>query len=490
MRIAVAALSVAVLALAGVLAFILVKLGDTQDELSALKARAVEATTFLSSEFPVCAWWIETTPTTANVAFPDTSAAYWTMPFAATKDLTIEVTGLYADARYQSLTVYNQHGGTFTRNGVKSGLADYLLPAAEGQNPFTVANAAPGAEFEVTLTNDLKAGETGVLPLSDPGVSTPKALEQLFGGPLGFLTFRVYLPAGGDFAAVALPRVTLVQGGERTALETCPGQTGAGGVKEFMQSATPQVAALASKTKQQIQAALKQKQQADAAAGQESLGAQIAASNQDEFYRGSSSATNSLFPNVDNAYVSAGIKPPGGSKVVVVRGLVPAGPGRTAGGGIDGTGEQPVPWPQHQFDLRYWSMCSNVAAAPYPVVANELSDGTVGYGCAPDYQTFVDDRNRYVYVLGTESQRAAIEAVGAATFLPFSETLPETEHILILRNMLPHDFPNAVQKAPQNGEPAAARQAMGDYYPSLVECELATFQSGGADACFAAAGSP
>ncbi|MGA0980877.1 MAG: hypothetical protein ACO3UX_13115, partial [Candidatus Nanopelagicales bacterium] len=29
---------------------------------------------------PECAWWVETSMSTTNVLYPDTAAAYWTMP--------------------------------------------------------------------------------------------------------------------------------------------------------------------------------------------------------------------------------------------------------------------------------------------------------------------------------------------------------------------------------------------------------------------------
>ena len=65
--------------------------------------------------FPFCSWWIETTATTVNVAFPDSDTAYWTTPFAVTSDLTaIIVNGQYVDGRFFSLTAYNNSGGTYT----------------------------------------------------------------------------------------------------------------------------------------------------------------------------------------------------------------------------------------------------------------------------------------------------------------------------------------------------------------------------------------
>ena len=60
-----------------------------------------------AGQFPYCSWWLETTPSTANVAFPDSAATYWTTPFLASDGLSIEVDGTYPDARYMSFNVYD-----------------------------------------------------------------------------------------------------------------------------------------------------------------------------------------------------------------------------------------------------------------------------------------------------------------------------------------------------------------------------------------------
>ena len=49
----------------------------------------------VANVFPYCSWWLETTPQTMNVAFPDTSATYWTTPYLAQPGMSIEVAGTF-----------------------------------------------------------------------------------------------------------------------------------------------------------------------------------------------------------------------------------------------------------------------------------------------------------------------------------------------------------------------------------------------------------
>ncbi len=144
------------------------------------------------------------------------------------------------------------------------------------------------------------------------------------------------------------------------------------------------------------------------------------------FFRASAESTNSFFPNVDNAYVSAFIRPAAGT-VVVVRGKAPTTP----------SGTSPVPWPQSGLQLRYFSLCNNVYRSPWPVVANPVAGGGTEYGCAADYETKLDAQGDYAYVVAKPSQRAAVEAAGG-TFIPLSTTQPNARQILIFRNMLPN----------------------------------------------------
>ena len=186
-----------------------------------------------------------------------------------------------------------------------------------------------------------------------------------------------------------------------------------------------------------------------------------------KFFRASAEATNSFFPNVNNAYVSALLRPVAG-KLIVVRGKAPTTP----------PGTIPVPWPQSSLQLRYFSLCNNVYRSPWPVVANPTSAATTEYGCASDFETKLNRRGEYAYVVANPSQRTAIEKAGA-TFIPLSTTQPHARQILIFRNMLPNEsFTHAVQDAPPDGSPADAAKAMGAYYPRAYRCTLTQFEAG------------
>jgi hypothetical protein len=89
-------------------------------------------------------------------------------------------------------------------------------------------------------------------------------------------------------------------------------------------------------------------------------------------------AAEGAFPNVFNAYVSAVVKYQPG-RIVVVRGQAPRFPDTRNG--------VPVTTPQ---DLRYWSLCNNNHAFPYPVV-----------DCKADFQTARDSQGFYTYIVAT-----------------------------------------------------------------------------------------
>jgi len=154
--------------------------------------------------------------------------------------------------------------------------------------------------------------------------------------------------------------------------------------------------------------------------------------------------------------------------VIVVRGKAPTGP----------SGTSPAPWPQPSLQLRYWSLCNNIYRKPWPVVANPQRGGRVDYGCAADDATTLDAEGNYAFVVAPEGRQRAVEAAGG-TFVPLSATQPRARQLLILRNMLPNDdFAEAVQDAPQNGDPASAARAMGEFYPRAYRCTLAQFKTG------------
>jgi hypothetical protein len=437
--------------------------------LACLPAAAAAAAAPATSPFPYCSWWLTTTPQTANVAFPDAAATYWTTPFLASSGLSIDVDGTYPDTRYMSFNVYNNAFGSFTTNGVSSGIADYLIaPSSPSINPFQTTGAA-GGDFSITLSGDPQPGQPNTLPLAPSGEAAGK-----LAAPIGYLVYRVYLPTGPS-STVELPTLTLVQGDSRMTLARCPSGTG-----RIAASATsPRAAAAAA---QLLAKRLHVTPSAAARAALGGLGRTVLSSSSGtspcrgsacppplRFFRATASTTNAFFPNVDNAYVSALYRPRAGT-VIVVRGKAPTVP----------SGTSPAPWPQSSLQLRYWSLCNNVYRKPWPVVANPLSGGRVDCGCAADDATRLDRHGNYAFVVAPERQRAAVKAAGG-TFVPLSATQPRARQLLIFRNMLPNDtFDHAIQAAAQNGDPASAAHAMGRFYPRAYRCTLAQFTSNSA----------
>ena len=422
--------------------------------------------------FPYCSWWAKTTPETLNVAFPDAAATYWTTPFYAEPGLEIKVEGTYPDARYMSFNVYDEAGGSFETNGVSSGIADYQIePNAGSVNPFQNEGEA-GGSFTVTLSGAAKPGDANALPLAPEGEAGGTT------APLGFLLYRVYLPTGGD-TTVQMPQLKLVKDGREVTLPRCPAPSGKLATAVRSKVASTKVAKYlgpklqGEPTTQILKGLLKL---GKAVRGGESSGTQpcrgSACPPAMKFFRASAESTNSFFPNVNNAYVSALIRPVAG-KVIVVRGKAPTTP----------SGTSPVPWPQSSLQLRYFSLCNNVYRSPWPVVANPTAAGGTEYGCAADFETKLNARGEYGYVVAQPSLRGAIEKAGG-TFIPLSATQPHARQILIFRNMLPNEsFTHAVQNAPADASPEGAAKAMGPYYPRDQPLPYAGPVQAGAPAC-------
>ena len=113
-----------------------------------------------------CAWPVESTPTKANVLYPDSNATYWTTPYVATPGMTITVTGKYPTARFFSVNTYSSNAQSFTRNGVPSALSDFeIAPTVAGQNGWQTPGAPNGGAYTVTLRNAVKPGIGNVIPL-------------------------------------------------------------------------------------------------------------------------------------------------------------------------------------------------------------------------------------------------------------------------------------------------------------------------------------
>jgi hypothetical protein len=382
---------------------------------------------------PSCGWQGPYSGTD-NVPLGDSAATYWLLPFTVQDGLRIVLDGRYPDSRYTSLQVYSSSTGLFSTNGVSSALADYRIEPDPGSvNPWQHATGRAGRAYTVTLQSDVAPGQANTLPLAPAGTAA---------GAAGYIQYRVYLPAHGDFSLVP-PVVTFTLGGVSKQVPACPPATMA------TLSAAPGAAATPAATSS-------------------------AAAQSVEF--ASPALPGGGFPNADSGYLTAVVTPPGNGDVLVIRGKTPTAPRE----------DHPSPWPAAGIDMQYWSLCNYLLTAQLPLVANQLPGGTVDYGCRHDSQVTLDRHGYYTFVVGTEAQRAAIDRIPGATFLPFSTAQPTTEHLLLLRNMLVNPgFSEAVQNAPPNGNPAAAAAAMGPYYPRAATCPLATLIARGPQGCHA-----
>jgi hypothetical protein len=386
---------------------------------------------------PACGWHGPYL-VTDNVPLGDSAAAYWLMPFTVQDGLRIVLDGRYPDSRYTSLQVYSSGTELFSTNGVSSALADYRIdPDPSSVNPWQHAAGRAGDAYTVTLQSDVAPGRANVLPLAPAGTAA---------GTAGYLQYRVYLPARGDFSRIPVPKVTFTLDGVSTRVPACPPPAPITAAPAAPLGAAAAPAAATSGA---------------AAQGVEFAGPVLSGAG---------------FPNADSGYLLAVVTtPPADGDVLVIRGKAPTA----------ARGSHPSPWPARGVDVQYWSLCDYLGTALLPLVANRLPDGAVDYGCRYDSQVTLD-HGYYTFVVGTEAQRAAIGQIPGATFLPFSAAYPTTAHVLVLRNMLVNPgFAEAVQNVPGNGNPASAAAVMGPYYPRTAICPLATLASGGPAACLA-----
>jgi len=194
-----------------------------------------------------------------------------------------------------------------------------------------------------------------------------------------------------------------------------------------------------------------------------------------EFYKPAQSTFNNAgLANVDTSYALAYLIRPPSADVVVVTAKAPT----------FAPGSRPLPWPARGEDVRYWSMCVGVGIRLVPLVANKLPGGGTDYGCRADEATRLNAAGDYTYVIGSESQRAAISRVPGVTFLPFSTTHPAGVYLLALRDVLvSSSFAYSPQGVTQADDPAAAAAVMGPYYPRTAVCPLATLTAHGPQAC-------
>ena len=403
---------------------------------------------------PECAWWVETSTTKSNVLYPDTAAAYWTMAYDASVVDEVQIDGTYLDTRYFALQVYGADAQLFTVDGTEYAIADYQIePDTGAVNPYQ-QDAAPGGAWSVTLSNDPATSATNQLPLAPTTSVTP----LLPGTPSTtvYMMIRAYLPADG-FAALRpeLPDVTITErGGLTRTLTPCTGQ---------QRQALSKI-----KDVKSLKSALATRKDPPSADCGDSCPPDL------QFFKVGSAATP--FPNANSAYIGALYTPKQGS-VVVMRALMPT----------TSSGTSPHVWPGGN-DLRYWSICNYVHKAPYPAVETVVGgNGSKVFGCTNDSTTALSKGVATIVVSFPADKKVIAKRLAklpGTTWLPMSPKYGKTQELLAVRNMLPNpEFAASATNISTTGDPQAAQQVMGKYYPQIAMCSVKTFLKSGVAGC-------
>jgi len=446
----------------------------------ATAATADTAGTLTPSAFPGCAWPVETTPPTGNMAAPDPFATYWLTPFLAARGDSVTIRGVFPTSRFMSFAVYNDSFQLFTNQvrgkNVPSDLSDYQITPDQGStNPWRTGHVRKGQRFTIRLlpvaTAAQRRSENAIPMIDQHPPATPS-------GPagVGYVVFRAYVAADGD-AAVRLPAITVTRDGRSTTLAQCRPGSGS------------RPASTAS-----VSTAVLDGLRDDGVAM--SCATRCAAPEL-QYFAPSADSEAGLFPNPVNGYLEMAFTPRPGY-VIVTHGRAPTSPAQAGHGAPgapgDSVGARPVSWLNPAFQVRYWSISNYLDMQPYPVV--EVGHGSAAQvGATPDYLTTLKG-GYYTVVSSLPSNKpsAASLKAHAATWIPMSASHAATPEFQLLRNVLPQQssYPEgfAFISPPANPSkiigPAAVRRQMGAYYPQTAQCTMAAFEAGGWAGCLAA----
>ncbi len=182
--------------------------------------------------FPGCSWPVETTPTKANVAAPDSFATYWTTPFLAGPGDAVTIRGSFPTSRFMSFVVYNDSFQDFTNvvggKNVPSDLSDYQIrPDPGSNNPWRTSSAGQRQNFTVRIRPTVTAAQrraANAIPMIDQNAPADPQ------GPpgLGYVILRAYIPSGGN-TTVRLPALTVTHDGRTATLPQCASAAGRSG---------------------------------------------------------------------------------------------------------------------------------------------------------------------------------------------------------------------------------------------------------------------
>ncbi len=410
--------------------------------------------------FHDCFWIGPVSYKSYNIAYPDEGAVYWGASFQLPGEAShLEIEGAFPNARYLSYHAYDQLTQPTTA------LLDVDLLPSQGANPFVSA--------------DKSGGRYVVRVVASPAPEKQAANTLYLGGleqrnnrlPL---VLRIYAPAKSTdlTGGTGLPQASLVmKDGRRLHGEAMcrainspiPGEQ----VREIPSVAMEKSVWQALQNDPETPTGFPARPQVEwlkfwggaisvariiPGSGREFLEQAIADSAS-----GKLSKASGFYANHHNEYIDAYISEEFG-ELVVIEGKLPTTP---ANGWDITSGE---------YDLRYWSMCTNES-----LVTTAFAD------CVFDSNVEVDSERIYTIVVSKAANRPenAREECGV-TWLNWGERgdgagNPAFAH-LILRNMLGEDFPQSVQNVRAM---ATAQEDMGAYFPAARYSSRKAFEAKG-----------
>ena len=417
-------------------------------------------TTFTGPEAPGfhnCFWIGPVTFESYNIAYPDKGAVYWGSKFALPEGAShLEIDGEYPNARYFSYNAYDK------LTQPTDALIDHQIDPYTGANPYA--------------DDDKSGGRYKVRVVSASAPSGERPANTLFLGDAAQrnndlpVILRIYVPSSATdvTGGAGLPQVSLVmQDGSRLSGEAMCKAVGSpppGSPERKLPSVV-----VAQETYANLVygpeapkgfPAMEQPEWVTFWGGRVSLSRLL---HDRKFFEqaiaDSASGTlpkmSGFYANVHNDYIAAYLSEEFG-EIAVLRGKLP----RTPAQGWDiSSGD---------YDIRYWSLCSNEGLA------------TTRYAdCVYDSNVLVDDERNYTVVVSKAHNRPenAVPDCGV-TWLDWGErgdgSGNEKAGYLIVRNMEGDGFAHSVQNV---SSILAADKDMGPYFPATVYSSRADFES-------------
>jgi hypothetical protein len=399
-----------------------------------------------------CAWPGQLDSTAFNVAYPDQFAHYWVTALPAVPGASLEIRGTFPWARYMSFITYTER-----LEGIESLHDSQIVPDPGSANPFL-----PGAErygsspraytVRVVFGREDPTRPNTVYTSSADGTKVARSFivayrvfraDKTFAeadppdrtGGAGLADVTMVLPSG---SRVDIPRCDIPGPPPNDLNSQVAGTSIPGPGSPLGGGFDPPVWHKFYNLPDSVLTATENPR--TGAALSEPLR---------EYAR--MAPKGGFLDNPDNNYIFSFVNHFSFGPLVVIKGKLPTTPETYDNAATMGSGQ-----------LRYWSLCTNHAPTQRY------------YACLADDEVITDAEGNYKIVVSTSTNRPPGADNVHINWLPGG---PTNDKVLILRNMLPDGFPNAIQSAGYT--PESVRTTMGAYYPTACYSDVATFEATG-----------